>query len=419
MRLLRLSALVGCVLLAALAARVEPASACSCAPLDARSGLARADGAFVGTFVEQRGAGSGQAVYVFRVQVSLKGGLSGTVEIRAADNGAACGLEVEPGQRIGLLLERSGGSWRSNLCWQIAPADLLAAARPLPRPNGSGPLAFLVGGQFGDVRTIGLDRRGRPLRYGRGLGSTLALSVCPGSRSAAEAAWNEGSARLAVRNLRTFRVVRERPIAGRVDSIGCLDRNGLDVAAFVEGRLLRWRPSGVGEVWRGKEGLASFRAGVAWLSVPRRLVRVDLATGRSRTVATLPASTGVLEPSPGGRFLAGAAPNRLVLVRLRDGRASVTSRRTGTRAEQADVAWWGASRVVVMPRYEGAVQLYDTSLRPRGAVHGWLAGSSTVARGRVFGLLGNRIVSAQLPAGRVTSFCGLPGRVTHVLAAAN
>jgi hypothetical protein len=417
MRLLRLAAVLGCVLLAALAARVEPASACSCAPLDARSGLARADGAFVGTFVEQRGVASGQAVYVFRVQVSVKGGVSGTVEVRAADNGAACGLEVEPGQRIGLLLERSGGSWRSNLCWQVEPADLLSAARPLPRPNGSGPLAFLVGIELGDVRTIGLDRRGRTLRYGRGLGSTLTLSVCPGSRFAAEAVWNEGSARLAVRNLRTFRVVRERAIAGRVDSIGCLDRNGLDIAAFIEGRLVRWRPSGVREVWRGKEGLASFRAGVAWLSVPRRLVRVDLASGESRTLATLPASTGVLVQSPGGRFLAGAAPNRLVLVRLRDGRASVRSRRT--RAEQADVAWWGASRVVLMPHYQGAVQLYDTSLRPRGAVPGWPAQSSTVARGRVFGLLGNRIVSAPLPAGRVTSFCRLPGRVTHVLAPAN
>ena len=40
--------------------------------------------------------------------------------------GAACGLELAVGDRVGLLLTRDGNVWRSGLCSQVDPADFLA-----------------------------------------------------------------------------------------------------------------------------------------------------------------------------------------------------------------------------------------------------------------------------------------------------
>ena len=40
--------------------------------------------------------------------------------------GAACGLELAIGDRVGLLLTRDGDVWRSGLCSQVDPADFLA-----------------------------------------------------------------------------------------------------------------------------------------------------------------------------------------------------------------------------------------------------------------------------------------------------
>src|SRR5687768_8217412 len=99
--------------LAALAYGVEPAAACSCALGDARTRLARADAAFVGTFVEKREpaqiqSSADDAVYVFRVERTVKGSLPTTLEVVSPVSGASCGLEVSPGDRIGLLLRRDG-----------------------------------------------------------------------------------------------------------------------------------------------------------------------------------------------------------------------------------------------------------------------------------------------------------------------
>ncbi|HEU0248276.1 MAG TPA: hypothetical protein VFR38_14450, partial [Gaiellaceae bacterium] len=64
-------ALALCVVLlvvASLAASVEPARACSCVPPDPWSFLKQADGAFVGRLVSRREAGDGRAVLTFRVE---------------------------------------------------------------------------------------------------------------------------------------------------------------------------------------------------------------------------------------------------------------------------------------------------------------------------------------------------------------
>jgi hypothetical protein len=87
-----------------------------------------------------------EARYVLRVEQAYKGDLSGRVEVVTAADGAACGLSAVEGDRVGLLLERSGGEWRSGLCSQVDPADFLALSNvednELPVINRGG---YIVG----------------------------------------------------------------------------------------------------------------------------------------------------------------------------------------------------------------------------------------------------------------------------------
>jgi hypothetical protein len=125
-RLLGLAA----VLLATLAA---DAAACSCAPVQLERDLPRADGAFIGTLLERREPppaaiqSSGDPVtLLFRVEQVYKGDIEGRVEVVTARDGASCGLATRVGERVGLLLDREGATWRSGLCSQVDPADFLA-----------------------------------------------------------------------------------------------------------------------------------------------------------------------------------------------------------------------------------------------------------------------------------------------------
>ncbi|MBA2383911.1 MAG: hypothetical protein H0V68_04510 [Actinobacteria bacterium] len=113
------------------AARPECAYACSCGPVDATRDLPRSDAALVGEllFKADEQTGQGEATYVFSVERVVKGTLGSRVEIRSGADGASCGFEVGEGQRIGLLLDRDGDVWRSGLCSQLPPAELLASAK--------------------------------------------------------------------------------------------------------------------------------------------------------------------------------------------------------------------------------------------------------------------------------------------------
>ena len=98
--------LVVVALVAAVAARVEPASACSCPPIaDPRRTLLEADGAFIGRLVERRRTASVYVdVFVFRVEQAVKGDIGPVVEVLSSSSGASCGLEVNLGQLVGLFL---------------------------------------------------------------------------------------------------------------------------------------------------------------------------------------------------------------------------------------------------------------------------------------------------------------------------
>jgi len=100
------------------------ALACTCAPVDLKRDLPRADGAFIGTLLEREDRAA-TATLLFRVEQVYKGDISNRVEVETARDGAACGLEAPAGERIGLLLERRGSVWRSSLCSQVDPAAFL------------------------------------------------------------------------------------------------------------------------------------------------------------------------------------------------------------------------------------------------------------------------------------------------------
>ena len=428
--------------LATLAYGVEPAAACSCALGDARTRLARADGAFVGTFVEKRepaevGSSADDAVYVFRVEQTVKGSLPATLEVVSPVSGASCGLELSPGDRVGLLLRRDGDVWRALLCDQVAPGELLAAARPLPAPNGRGRLAFLVGGKLGGVRTFGLDAQGRTLAYGRGRGETWLLSTCPGARRAVEYASGPtvNHARLlAVRELRTFRIVRERRYqtqrGGWVAGLSCLSADGARVAIFETGEgptALARVVAGGRVVWRGRAQAAAFAGNVAYLAGGTRanaLLRLDLRTGKVDRLAALPANTTSLRAGPGGKvagvmYSAAAGrnppPSRVVLFDPA-ARPKVRSAPLAQANVTGDVDWW-RGRLVFLPDWGAdAVRVYDERLRVVARFRGWIVDQSFVFGDRAYGLARGVLVTAPLPGGPVKVVRRFDTPVTYALA---
>jgi hypothetical protein len=101
------------------------AYACSCAPVELERDLPAADAAIIGSVLE-RSVSGGTATYLFRVEQVYKGDVDSRAEVQTPASGAACGLELAVGDRVGLLLTREGDVWRSGLCSQVDPADFLA-----------------------------------------------------------------------------------------------------------------------------------------------------------------------------------------------------------------------------------------------------------------------------------------------------
>ena len=101
------------------------AYACTCRGVDLERDLPGADAAMIGTVLERHTTATSR-VYLFRVEQVYKGDVDNRLEVVSERDGAACGLELAVGQRIGLLLERDGETWRSGLCSQVDPAEFLA-----------------------------------------------------------------------------------------------------------------------------------------------------------------------------------------------------------------------------------------------------------------------------------------------------
>lgn len=412
---MRLAIVIGAAA-AAFCLGVESAQACSCVRPDVPVLLAQADAAFVGTLVSRRpvsppGPGpissADPDIFTFRVDESVKGGLSGEVEVRSPRSGASCGLEVAVGQQAGLFLRRDGNAWHSNLCWQVAPSALLDAGRPLPAPNGRGPVRLLVGGEFAGARLLALDGRGRTLGYGGGAGSTRLLSVCPRGDRVVEVV-SDRAERVEVRNLRTLAIIRKAalPAGSWAAAVHCRDRSARDVYVLTRsGAILGVRAGNVHQIYAGRAHASAFGGRYAYLSEGeggQDLVRLDLATGAHRLVARAPARIGYLALNAAGDRIAGVlsgsprpeapvppAP-RLAIVRLDRTKPLLRSTPLGSPYFAGELRWLDRTRLAVFdyPRVTpgGIVRVFDLRLRQVGPAQSWEGTNAVVASGLVYGL---------------------------------
>jgi hypothetical protein len=423
--------------LVTLAAGVESARACSCALPDARAALTQADGAFVGRLIARREANQ-RAVLTFSVERTLKGSIGSTVEVVTASNSAACGIELSSGTRVGLVLDRRGGAWNGHLCWQFDPEELLTAASPLPAPNGRGPVALVVGGEFGDVRLLALDARGRTLAYGRGGGRAGLVSVCPGRQRIAELAYTGRGTVIAIRRTRALRILGRQTVVlpgqRNAQRLRCNDPAGANVVVFARGpsgdspaksALYRLRAGRLDAIWNGAAFDAALTASTAFLSAGargRNLLRVDLATGRARALATLPGQATALAVDRTGQLLAGVDTRvgrsaRIVRVDLRKGRARIATTRLPADEGLAQVFWLPGGRLLFAPAYGSTARVLDDSLRTRSRFR-WRALSSELVGNQLFGTdLSLSLHRAELPSGPQRVARRLPGRTNIIVSA--
>jgi hypothetical protein len=150
---------------------------------DPYGGLEQADGAFVGTLVatdrDEPVTDTGTLIdYEFDVEAVLEGDIGETITVKSAADGAACGFEMPIGERVGVLLERSGGEWQGNLCWTLDADVLLEAAGGPPPPVVGSPPHVIVSAYMGEAGLVALDRDGRIVGYGEGEPTWL-MAACP------------------------------------------------------------------------------------------------------------------------------------------------------------------------------------------------------------------------------------------------
>jgi hypothetical protein len=417
-----------------LVALTPVAHACSCFAGDPRDRLAAADGAFIGVVTERDGPPPGSSgfdgvTYTFRVEERFKGDIGETVEVNTAPNGAACGLESGRGDRLGLLLERGGGEWYGGLCGTIDPDELRKAAAPYPKANGSGPLTFLVSGNWGDMRTLGLDDEGRTLRYGPGVGNVSHVSVCPGSRAAAEVVVGDVEPYgpyVVVRDLETFKGVWKARIDGFGDprtvsypllpsAVACRSPSGDDVLVFGannesdlddgNARIVRVGPEGQSLVWQGGKGgsavLPSSGSKAYVASRTEKLVEVDTETGAVRDIGAIdrPLDAG-LALSPDRRSLAALGlDGKLSVVDVRSGDVTSAKAEVGRQ-----LVWASDDRLLVTETGElrDSVMVFDRTPRRVGTWSGWEDAQRTiVVDGTAYGTAYKKLVKADALQGGV------------------
>ncbi|MEX0873852.1 MAG: hypothetical protein WD646_13970 [Actinomycetota bacterium] len=356
----------------------------------------------------------------FRVDERIKGPLGSHVDVRSPNSGASCGFE--PRGKVGIFLQRRGDEWTGGLCSQIAPEELRKAAQPLPIPDGSEPLALLVGGNYGEARTIGLDGSGRILRYGFGESNTSLMSVCPGSRFAIEVVTADSGppfgSSLAVRDLETFDVVREDRIveldvAAGERSLGprgvaCRDPTAGDVLVFgssldngethQDARLVRVRGGSRFVIWEGAGKAAALPAGglhAVVATTTRELVKVDIGSGRTEEIGKLPAHPGFeLAMSPDEVRVAGVTGDSgsgVFVADLENG-----GLRTENVREMHRAVWAGDDRLVVVPGGRSEVRVFDASLRSITAWRTWPGGKPVAVGDALFALEAGRLSTASV-----------------------
>jgi len=392
-RFLRFSLLV-CATAILVLAQALPAQACSCFPEDPRDEYARADGAFIGTYVGRHALTEdtefGDYAYTFEVDEEFKGDLPETIDVISASNGAACGLEVQEGQQIGLLLEMAEDGWRSNLCRQESPENLRRVAEPLPEPNGTPPAAFLVGGSFGEARVISLDSEGRILGYGYdGNYDVIHLSMCPGGQRSIELYRSQfAGLRYAVRDVDTLQVLRDGVFTTESyrfsPIVFCRDAEAKKVFGFVtmyEGpaRVLKLgKPNKT--IHKGKVRAVGFGGDRVYLREGKRaLIAIDLDS-RKQVVAARGQGSAPLSVSPDGMRVAWVIPrsqtgegrqtSSVYLLETGGGAPALHEASLGESYTGQALVWAGPDRVVLTCGPDASIRTYDSQLQELGSAVG-------------------------------------------------
>src|SRR6185436_6580992 len=415
-------------------AGAQAAHACSCLIGDPRDALHRSDGAFVGTLVERPEVDEQTSIFTFEVETAVKGTIGPEVDVRSASNGASCGLEVEFGQRVGLLLDAADdGAWTSGLCAQMDPDVLLQAAQPLPPPDGVGPPRFVVGGNLGENRLMALDRKGRTLAYGTGDGYARDVDVCPGATRALEAVEWGRRAQLVVRELPSLDVVRTITLAETrrpwIPHAECLSADGGRLLAVERHTAEYWVRLVTGTTdrvaWHGHVRDAIIQDGHAYVVDGLELFEVNLRNGHLERLASIPAHVQGITFSPDGTRIAGfvhgrfegttQTSSRVVSIRLADGETKWFA--VGVNAA-GEVAWKNAGTIVYLPggADDQHVWLLNAStMRSVGGFDGWYAADSVVVGGTAFGIGWGQLARAGLDGGDVRLVRGFEGPETLVL----
>jgi hypothetical protein len=377
--------------LAAALLLADPAGA-SCVRPEPRAQLRHADAAFAGAFESERREGS-QRWLTFRVETVVKGTLGPSVEVYETGVTSVSLSSFSPGERVGLMINRAGDSWRSNDCQRVDPDELVDAVKPIARPPGRGRARFLVTGKFGDAGSVLLDGRGRALAYGYGSSGIASTAVCGSSLL------ELGAGRLITRRLRDLRVIARRNVNSAL-RVGC---GGL--IATTSGVSVGRR-----RIWRGKWSGVSFRGRFAYLASGPKLLRVDARTGRARTIGAVPVAPqhdplGDPLASADGRYVAVLAPNYSVLADEPATRLAVVDTRT-RQMRTADLERdfigslaWSGTRLAVLPASDSDdTRLFSPTLAPAGTIERWTA--FPVTDGLV-GVRGHRLMRAGSELGRL------------------
>jgi len=179
-------------------------------------------------------------------------------------------------------------------------------------------------------------------------------------------------------------------------------------------RLLRVRAGRVSVLHRGTAGHGSLAGDSAFLGVgrnDRKLVRVDLRSGREQALGRGPGYEGQIAPSPAGTKVAVLTPSsprsddiastRVALV----GASGTAPRRRSVRVPEslgkAYLPAWAGEETLVLAPSSGPGWVLDGDLRFKRALPGWEAvRSARVADDVLFGLDEDGLVAARLPRGR-------------------
>jgi len=219
---------VGALLVLLIGADV--AAACSCRPVDPRDRLREGVPAVIARVVGKETYtdpffGEG---YEYRLQVERGFNLSHGPElsVRTAVHERSCGVDWQVGQRVGAFLSHRKTGWHTSLCHLVDPGELERALLPYPRPIGQGRPALIAAGHYSEARLMALDGRGRILAYGFGKGTTERLSVCPGHRRLVELVQHGSRRRVAIRRLRSLRVLRGVIVPRATNAVYCADKSG-------------------------------------------------------------------------------------------------------------------------------------------------------------------------------------------------